>query len=252
MNNAVSDLLNAEPRDGDAPFSAHIAPVGSAFFALGAELEQDVFMETYGWSREEVIASYGAYDAASDFIILVDRARASVAGAVRVVRWSDYGFPTFTETSKYPAWGCSMVDAYRHHGWDEAPTRILDVATVALREAYRGNGMCSVAMVHATYLHSLQLGGNRWICLLEEAVMEMMIALGMRWDRLCEMTTQPHQGSAATVPLTITLEDAADSAMVLVDRPGKELLFHVADLVSLPLIDLTESGRFATLPSELR
>jgi len=252
LNAAVSDLLTAEPREGDAPFSVHVAPAGSAFFALGAELEQDVFSEMFDLTREHVHDHYGMYDAVSDFVLLVDRERLEVAGATRIVRWSDFGFPTFVETQRIPAWGCSMVDAYLHHGWSEAPTRILDVATTALREQYRRRGFCSIGLAQGTYLHSIQLGGAHWICLLEESVMNMMIALGMPWQSMCEMDAQPHEGSAATLPLTVSLDKVGAWVLHQVEIASRGILEQVRNKVSLPTIDLTESGRFAGSPSGLQ
>jgi len=240
----VLALMDADPRTGNEPFSVHVAPAGSPFFSLGAELEQDVFSEMFGLTREHVQEHYGTYDAVSDFVLLVDREQARVAGATRIVRWSDYGFPTFVETKRIPGWGCSMVDAYLHHGWSEAPTRILDVTTTALREEYRGAGVCSIGLAQGTYLHSIHLGGAHWICLLEESVMNMMTALGMPWQPICEMPAQPHEGSLATVPLTVALDKVADWVMVQVGDPA--LLDAVRAEVSLPMLDLTESDQSLT------
>jgi len=248
INAAVSGLLLAEKRPEDTRFSVHIAPTGSEFFELGCSLEQDVFSQMFKLTPDHVREHYSVYDAVSDFVLLVDSERVEVAGATRLVRWSDFGFPTFVETKRIPGWGCSMVDAYLHHGWSEAPTRILDVATTAIREEYRGANVCSLGLLQGSYLHSIQLGGAHWICLLEEPVMQLMAALGMHWQRICEMDAQPHEGSQATVPLTASLEQVGEWAMLQVDQHSKGLLAKVRNEVSLQTIDLTESDRSLTVP----
>lgn len=235
---SVNDLLDAEPRDEKTDFSIHIAAGASEFAALGVLVEVEVFGEVHGLSPAEVAHMLETYAEVSDLVMLVDRSTRQIAGVTRVVRWSNLGLPTFVETAKHPEWNRSMFDAYDHHGWVEPPTKILDVAGVVLRPSYRGGSQLpSMALAHATYLHSRDQGAERWICLLEEAVMEMLIALGMPWQRLCDLPTAEHEGSMATVPLTVTLDQVTEcvfvaegpAALQLSDASGRPL-----QIVSMP------------------
>lgn len=232
MAYSVSDLLEVQPREGEAPFSLHVLESGSGFAPLAYEIEVEVFGEAFGLSPAEFDHHYGNYNPVSDHVLLVDREKEEAIGTTRVVRWNDYGFPTFVETQAIEEWDRSIVDAYLHHGWEEAPTRILDIATAALKAPYRADGVGSMALFYGSYMHSRSLDSFRWVTLLEEVLLELMIDLGVPWERLCDLPPAPHQGSLATVPVTLSLRAATAQAAAF----GKQL----ESLVAMPPLDLAK------------
>lgn len=241
-HNLVAELLWAEPREGDKPFSLHVLGRESRFRDIGREVETEVFSESFGLSAEEVENQYGRYDAASEFIVLIDRQRCCAAGAIRLVRWSEAGLPTFVDMSALPHWGATLEDAYDFHGWNDRLEQVGDVATLAVRAPYRGSSVVSAAIYHGLYWHSLRANLTRWFVMLDDAVYGLFQALGMPWEPICALPAGPHAGSDRTTPLTMKISEASE-ALRQKSSEGRRLLIDgvgIHEMVALPPIVLAE------------
>ena len=161
--------------DPAAPFGAYIWSSSEPGAELGRYLEREVFAEFFGNSPEMLADEYGPYDDASSFFCVVDHRRSLPAGVLRVLSPSAAGFKSLHDIER--VWSQPLEDVTARTGVEFEPTRMWDVATLAVHAEYRGaatSGLVSLALYQALVTASLQCGVDWWVTVLDVVVLDLI------------------------------------------------------------------------------
>jgi hypothetical protein len=110
------------------------------------ECEEDVFLQAFGNTRDQLAEEYGPYNDQSVFVA-VSGQDGLVYGACRLITPGPAGLKTLNDVSRNP-WGVDGIRSATAAGVD--PTNAWDVATLGVRKDFRGSRMSvAIALYHA-------------------------------------------------------------------------------------------------------
>jgi hypothetical protein len=110
------------------------------------ECEEDVFLQAFGNTREQLADEYGPYNDQSVFVAVADD-DGLVYGACRLITPGAAGLKTLNDVSREP-WGIDGLRSAGAAGID--PSNAWDVATLGVRKDFRGSRMSvAIALYHA-------------------------------------------------------------------------------------------------------
>jgi len=202
-------------------------PADSKYSDIPRAVETIEFAEYFKLSKAEVLHDYGAYDAASTFVSVIDISR-SVPVSAGVVRMVDYdpavGFKDvndlLVDDPKNP-WIQEIKDGYfaKDEIYDPVTAwqRLgelegvyldledsIDVATHASAEAYRGrrgaiNGV-SMLFYHACLVRAKQLKKNNLLAIFDLPPLENLQQYGSPFNTYRHLSPHPYGGDGDTIP----------------------------------------------------
>lgn len=229
------------------PFGVYLFAADEHASALGRFVEEQVFAEAFGNSADLLEREYGAYEAATAFLVVIDHRRLLPAGAMRLITPSAAGFKTLDEIEA--VWERSLEDVYLHTALTLPPERVWDVATLAVAPDYRGKataGLVSMALYRGLCRGADACGVDWWVTILDTVVLRMI-----QWQLRKPFTSfqgvepMPYLGSAASVPVWSNI-NAWRQRLAEGEGDTYELLFAASELdaaVSGP--DPASFARFA-------
>ena len=191
------------------------------------ECEADIFLRTFGNTREQLQAEYARYEDASFFIVLADP-NDKVFGVCRLIRPSEAGFKSLNDLAE-PPWTVDGERAARAVGVDLAST--WDFATVGVHPdidssvrmfaaialyhgvltAGRVNGIESVVMIMDDRALQLITAGERVAALGGERVLGFGETLG-EGGGLPGTRSEPYLGSPGSTPVYGNFAEMVDTA----------------------------------------
>jgi hypothetical protein len=219
---------------GDAPetpFGVYLFAADEHASALGRYVEEQVFAEAFGNSAELLEREYGAYEAATAFLVVIDHRRLLPAGAMRLITPSAAGFKTLDEIGA--VWQQPLDEVLLHTALTLPPDRVWDVATLAVAPDYRGKataGLVSMALYRGLCRGADVCGVDWWVTILDSVVLRML-----QWQLHKPFTTfqrvapMPYLGSGASVPVWSNI-NAWRQRLADEDGPTYELLFADSEL----------------------
>jgi hypothetical protein len=171
--------------------------VGGALREAAQACEEEVFLRTYGNTRELLAAEYGPYEASSHFLALQDDAD-EVVGVCRVIRAGPAGLKTVNDVAK-PPWCLDGPAAMAAAGADLAST--WDIATMAVDPDRAQPWLASAALYHGLAL-AMRANSVRWMTMLLDARARRLLAMvGITPEPMAGARPGPYLGSPSTVPL---------------------------------------------------
>jgi hypothetical protein len=174
----------------------HVDPTGDVL-AAARECEADVFLNTYGNSRDQLEQEYGPYDASSVFLAITEAGGDAVA-AMRLITPGPVGLKTLADTNR-PPWFVDGARSARAAGLDAA--RTWDVATLAMRKGMPGASLAPAALYHGLF-HAARANDIRWVVMiLDVRVRRLLNSLTIETQLLPGCRPGPYLGSEASVPL---------------------------------------------------
>ena len=164
-----------DDRQPTEPFGVYLLGPEESAAELGRHVERAVFLEAFGNTRELLEIEYGRYEPASVFCVVLDHRRRLPAGMMRVLVPSGVGFKSLDDITRY--WGepVDQVMARVDRVWE--PTRLWDLATLAVMPEYRGEaalGLVTQALVQALTMVGQRAGVRRWVGILDLPVLRML------------------------------------------------------------------------------
>jgi hypothetical protein len=219
---------------GDAPqtpFGVYLFAADEHASALGRYVEEQVFAEAFGNSSELLEREYGAYEAATAFLVVIDHRRLLPAGAMRLITPSAAGFKTLDEIGA--VWQQPLDEVMLHTALTLPPDRVWDVATLAVAPDYRGKataGLVSMALYRGLCRGAVACGVDWWVTILDAVVLRML-----QWQLHKPFTTfqrvapMPYLGSASSVPVWSNI-NAWRQRLAEEDGATYELLFADSEL----------------------
>jgi hypothetical protein len=135
---ALRQLMTERPLTGQGRFGCYRIAGSSEYGDVARDVECTVFQHFFGNSPELLADEYAAYEAASTFLLVVDRELGRPAGALRVIAHSDHGLKTLNDIAQEPL--SIPTDAVaQYHGIRDLEN-CWDVGALAVLKDYRGRG----------------------------------------------------------------------------------------------------------------
>ena len=209
------------------------------------QCEEEVFLRSYGNTRAQLDAEYGAYDDQSVFLAVADESE-FVYGAMRLIAPGAAGLKTLNDLYREP-WGIDGNRAARAAGVD--PDTAWDVATVGVRNEFRGQRfMVSMALYHGMFQTALANGVASGTAVLDETASRVLAMVGYHMSTLPGARTAPYLGSAASTPAYAHIARVTDAQRRL--NPDAYRLMTLG--IGLDGISVPELAAFVYTPQPAR
>jgi hypothetical protein len=137
----VSDLsrrlLQERPSYLDDQFVVYEMNGTDEFSNIGRYVEAQAFDETFNEKVDDMEKSYGEYEGASTFFVVMDQKSQQPAGVLRIIRNSERGLKTLNDIAGEPL-NIAIEDFMKFHNV-ESLDNTWDVGTVAILPEYRAS-----------------------------------------------------------------------------------------------------------------
>lgn len=184
-------LLDPEP--SQQSLACFVVPDGHPAADSCRGIESAVFREFFGNDPETMQAAYEPYEAASTWLLVVDRHRQRVAGTIRVIKHSSAGLKTLVDVSRPPL-SIPTFRVLEQHGVDLAKT--WDVGTLAVLPEYRGDHLVASELYGQLYSAARRARVKHLVTVLDDhAYQQLVTVLGVPWEPMCGSEPGPYLGS---------------------------------------------------------
>ena len=175
----------------------HFNPRGDLLDAARA-CEEDVFLQAFGNTRDQLNEEYGPYNDQSVFVAVADDA-GHVVGSCRLITPGPAGLKTLNDVARQP-WGVDGLRAARAAQIDLA--RTWDIATLGVRRDYRGAGlMVSIALYHAIMRATRINEVATATAIMDAHAFQVLADAGYLFSTLPGTAAGPYLGSESSVPV---------------------------------------------------
>jgi hypothetical protein len=209
------------------PMGLYLFAASDPAAALGTEVEQTVFFETFGNTPELLAKEYEPYEPWSVLLVVVDHLRRQPAGVMRILVPSPAGFKTFNDVG--PLWGVEVDAMLARTGISLDRSATWDVATLAVGPQYRGKaatGLVTLALFQGLTMLGWRLGVEWFIALLDMPVFRLIRwKLHMTFAGFTDVPAMPYLGSPASIPVWCRVPDGKER-LAERDSDLHDLLFH--------------------------
>jgi len=235
-------IREVTPVDAVEPFGAYLFAADEPGAAIARALEEQVFLDTFGDTREVLDAEYGPYEASSFFICVIDHLRGVPAGAMRVLLPSSVGFKSLNDIE--PVWGVTAEELCERSGVALDPGRLWDVASLVVAPDYRGSaaqGLVGMGLFQTLGLAALRCDIEWFVAILDLPVFRIVRwKLRMIFRGYEGVGPRRYLGSEASIPTWCSVPSARrhlaetdpDLHDVLVRGVGLEAALRRVDLDS--------------------
>ncbi len=182
------------------PLRLVIDPTGDLLEAA-RECEADIFLRTFGNTREQLQAEYARYEDASFFIVLADP-NDKVFGVCRLIRPSEAGFKSLND----------LADAARAVGVDLAST--WDFATVGVHPDIDSSVrmFAAIALYHGVLTAGRVNDIESVVMIMDDRALQLITAGGITTHRLPGTKSEPYLGSPGSTPVYGNFAEMVDMA----------------------------------------
>jgi hypothetical protein len=170
--------------------------------------EEEVFLQAFGNTREQLEDEYGPYNDQSVFVAVTDDS-GEVYGSARLITPGPAGIKTINDLSR-PPW---QVDGQRSARAAEIDLdNTWDLATCGVRLEYRHQGlMVAMAMYHA-FMKSTRVNEVQTAtAMLDQFAYRVLMANGFRFNTLPGARPAEYLGSPKSTPVYGHWSDIADA-----------------------------------------
>lgn len=175
-------------------------------------IEAQVFLQAFGLTPEVMDQEYGPYEERSRFVTVIDEATGSALGAARLILPDDAGMvKTLTDVAGEP-WRLDVADTLRAAGLSGG--QVWDVASLVVDRRYRtgaSGAEVTLALCHGIWRYARHCGVDGLVTVLDDRVLRLVRAMGLRWNPMAGATSRYYLGSPASTPCDFRVGPAADS-----------------------------------------
>jgi hypothetical protein len=175
-----------------------------SFNVTGNELEAaraceaDVFLSSFGNTRDQLQDEYGPYDEASVFMSVSD-VSGDVLGVCRFILPGPAGLKTLNDVAREP-WRVDGLRSARSVGID--PARCWDMATLGVRDGFRGPGlMVALALYHGILRAGAVNGIPAATAIMDDHIRRALGVFDYVYPALPGTMTATYLGSPASTPV---------------------------------------------------
>lgn len=173
------------------PFGVYLFHASSPDAELARYVEQVVFEETFGNSREMLDDEYAPYHDATIFVCVMDQRRHVPVGAMRLITPSPAGFKTLHDLERI--WGIHPDDVDREHRIGLDTSSMMDVTTLSVMSEYRGSA--TNGLITLSILSGMCGLFRRWSTTWAVCVMDLVV-----YDLIQKLTGEPYSPFPGAVP----------------------------------------------------
>lgn len=194
MLHRTSELLERSPLATDRRFICYELE-SAEMKDVARTIERSVFETSFDNGSEEMIRIYGPYEAASRFLLSIDRIEHRPVGALRIIENSSAGLMTLN-TLPAGVTGVGQETLLDHHGIRSLDD-CWDVGTVAVVPEYRRQGKgISVQLYRALYVAAMKEGIEHMLSIIDTHPYETMTNyLGIPFVPLGDSSSFSYEGS---------------------------------------------------------
>ncbi len=162
------------------------------------QCEEDVFLQAFGNTRNQLEEEYGPYNDQSVFVAVSDD-EGHVVGACRLITPGSAGLKTLNDVSREP-WGVEGLRSAVAAGID--PENAWDVATLGVRRDYRGSKMMvAISLYHAIVVSTRVNEIGSITAILDDQIRRILTAADFIMPSLPGTRTAEYLGSPASTPV---------------------------------------------------
>lgn len=162
------------------------------------QCEEDVFLQAFGNTREQLEAEYGSYDDQSVFVAVADDS-GHVVGACRLITPGPAGLKTLNDVGREP-WGVDGLRSARAAQIDTS--RTWDIATLGVRSDFRGGKlMVGLAMYHAIMKSTRINDVATATAIMDKHAHRVLSGAGYLFSTLPGTRPAPYLGSESSIPV---------------------------------------------------
>ncbi len=203
-------------------------------------IEGAVFLQAFGNTPEVMEEEYGAYEARSRFVVVLDEESGSVIGAARFIVDAPGAEPvkTLVDVAGAP-WHVEPGSALAAAAPAGGP--VWDVASLAVDRRFRAGASgaeVTLALCHGIHEYSRRSGVEGWVTVLDDRVLRLQRMMGIPWQTMPGAASQPYLGSAASTPCTLVIatiephmrSSRPDVAPAIMDGVLRSIALDTSDL----------------------
>ena len=181
------------------------------------QVEARVFLQAFGNTPELLEQEYGAYEARSRFVAVIDDQSGDALGSARLITAGASPVKTLVDVAGDP-WHLSVADSLAEV--DLAGPTVWDVATLAVDPRHRAGAAgaeLTLALCHGIWRYARNCAVPGLVTILDDRVRRLVRAIGLPWHPMTGATSQPYLGSPASTPCVFVVRTA--EAEVYAARP---------------------------------
>jgi hypothetical protein len=162
------------------------------------QCEEDVFLQAFGNTRDQLENEYGPYNDQSVFVAVADE-NDNVYGACRLITPGPAGLKTLNDVSREP-WGIDGLRSAKAAGVD--PESTWDVATLGVRKDARGSRYSvAIALYHAIVVGTRVNEVGSITAILDDGARRVLTSADFIMPPLPGTRTADYLGSPASTPV---------------------------------------------------
>jgi hypothetical protein len=162
------------------------------------ECEANVFLSAFGNTRDQLAEEYGPYDDTSIFMAVTDDSD-DVLGTCRLILPGAPGTKTIKDIGREP-WLVDGERSARAVGID--PARSWDIATLGVRDGFRGQGlMVAMALYHGVLRSTSLNDAHSVTAIMDEHIRRVVATFGYAFPALPGTSTGAYLGSPRSTPV---------------------------------------------------
>jgi GNAT superfamily N-acetyltransferase len=173
-------------------------------------VEARVFLQAFGNTPELMAREYGAYEARSRFVAVIDDESGDALGTARLITAGAGPVKTVVDVAGEP-WHLPVADSLGAAGL--APPTVWDVASLAVDPRYRAGSAgaeISIALCHGIWRYARNCGVPGLVTILDDRVRRLVRAMGLPWYPMAGATSRPYLGSPASTPCVFVMRTAEE------------------------------------------
>jgi hypothetical protein len=173
-------------------------------------VEARVFLQAFGNTPEVMEQEYGAYEARSRFVAVIDAQSGDALGTARLITAGASPVKTLVDVAGEP-WRLPVPDSLATVGL--APATVWDVGTLAVDPRFRSGSAgaeVSLALCHGIWRYARNCGVPGLVTILDDRVRRLVRAMGLPWYPMAGAASRPYLGSPASTPCVFVVRTAEE------------------------------------------
>lgn len=220
----IDILRSAEHENKDKRYSVHLVDGKSEAAQLGRSLEATVFLEFFSNDEDTMQKAYRPYEEYSRFLLVIDQANNLAVGVMRLVDNSPNGLKSLQDLQHEP-WNKPLAKIFAENDIKPAMLdKTWDIATLAVRDGYRGKSEVSSALYHGLYQSSVALGKTEWVAILDDNVMELLEKFSLFFSKYKDVAPGSYLDSPSSTPVYANVHQMVEVRMRNADFGSYEYL----------------------------
>lgn len=205
----LAELAERKEKPSDKRYAVYEINNDDPLADLARSVEVEVFQDFFPSNNESLMQEeYGPYEESSTFLLVVDQKHGELVGVMRLIKDSPAGLKSLNDIENPEfAWKVPLEKIFAENDLkrEDLPEAI-DVATIAVREPYRGKLEASAALYHALHEYIVRHDIKDIVTILDDKVTRVLARIGCHFDYYKGVESAPYLDSKASTPQYTSFE----------------------------------------------